>query len=135
MGRRATKVDVAGWPRPRLAARRDRGIAGARRHYASPEQLRGETITVASDVYSLGVLSYELLSGSTPYAPKRGSLAALEEAVLEGEAALASLRTTDPAAAKARKVRSIRFLRRRSGATPRSVMRPPRGSRATSSGT
>jgi serine/threonine protein kinase len=35
--------------------------------YASPEQVRGEPITTASDVYSLGVLLYELLSGHAPY--------------------------------------------------------------------
>jgi eukaryotic-like serine/threonine-protein kinase len=35
--------------------------------YASPEQVRGEPITTASDVYSLGVLLYELLSGHRPY--------------------------------------------------------------------
>lgn len=35
--------------------------------YASPEQIKGETITTASDVYSLGVLLYELLSGHQPY--------------------------------------------------------------------
>ncbi len=35
--------------------------------YASPEQIRGETITTASDVYSLGVLLYELLTGHRPY--------------------------------------------------------------------
>jgi eukaryotic-like serine/threonine-protein kinase len=35
--------------------------------YASPEQVRGESITTASDVYSLGVLLYELVAGRSPY--------------------------------------------------------------------
>lgn len=35
--------------------------------YASPEQIRGRTITTASDVYSLGVVLYRLLTGHAPY--------------------------------------------------------------------
>jgi tetratricopeptide (TPR) repeat protein len=58
--------------------------------YASPEQVRGEPDTVAGDVYSLGVILYELLAGRRPYEVKPGSLLEMARAICEEEPALLS---------------------------------------------
>jgi serine/threonine-protein kinase len=53
--------------------------------YASPEQVRGDQVTTASDVYSLGVLLYELLSGHRPYRFKSYTPLEVEQAVCSQE--------------------------------------------------
>ena len=49
--------------------------------YASPEQVKGDAITTASDVYSLGVLLYELLTGHRPYRLKNRSPEAFQQVI------------------------------------------------------
>jgi tetratricopeptide (TPR) repeat protein/tRNA A-37 threonylcarbamoyl transferase component Bud32 len=53
--------------------------------YASPEHLRGEPVTTSSDVYSLGVVLYRLLTGQRPYQVKSQSAVDMARAVGQTE--------------------------------------------------
>jgi serine/threonine-protein kinase len=53
--------------------------------YSAPEQIRGDPVTTACDVYALGVLLYELLAGQHPYGDPRPKRAELERLVLDVE--------------------------------------------------
>lgn len=46
-------------------------------HYASPEQLKGEQIDRRTDIYSTGVMAYEMLSGRRPFEPDHSSISSV----------------------------------------------------------
>ena len=64
--------------------------------YPSPEAVRGEPVTTASDVYSLGVILYELLSGRRPYRVQSRDAAVIRRVVCDEEPLAPSAGTSMP---------------------------------------
>ena len=73
--------------------------------YAAPEQVRGAAVSVSTDVYGLGVLLFELLTGRRPHVQEGESWGELERAILTQEAPRPSQALPDTAGASTRKRR------------------------------
>ena len=68
--------------------------------YASPEQARGEPVSVASEVYQLGLMLYRLTTGLPPYRIEGRSAYEIARAITDAEIPLPSSRWRDADAAK-----------------------------------
>lgn len=97
------------------------GLAMLTPEYAAPEQVRGEPVTTASDVYSLGLLLFELLTGERPFSSESRSTPDLLRAICDEEPEPPSrvvLRLAAPSgdSAEACRMRAISEARRTSSA-------------------
>jgi len=64
--------------------------------YAAPEQILGRPIGTAADIYALGVMLHELLTGELPYRAPRDALMKLQQEIVNEEPPRPSQRVTDP---------------------------------------
>ena len=86
------------------------GLRALTPRYASPEQVRGEPVATAGDVYSLGVLLYELLTGRPPYEVPVRAPREIERAVCESRPDRPSTVVTTGDSARAAELAACRNL-------------------------
>jgi len=91
--------------------------------YASPEQVRGETIGKASDLYSLGVLLYELLTGRRPYRLSSRVYHEIMRVICEEPPTRPSNAVTRDTAAKSKSAESVEAISRARCGTPKELQR------------
>ncbi len=110
-------------PEPGGAAPLTRGGVGAfTPEYASPEMVRGLPITTSADVYSLGVVLFELVTGARPFKFPDFSLMTIERIVSEAPAPRPSDTATEQAALAAGDRSLVKYRRRLAGEVDHMVL-------------